>query len=211
MIHWFRGRCRSCGDVLLSNELAGVCPPCRWGWPVFSDGEATQQLGQTRAGMLVFGLGFRLCQGSGTHEVIHRAKYGAFPETARSLGRWVAERWQPPPSKATLVPVPLHWRRRWKRGFNQAEAFADGLSCVWDVHVDGDILRRTIHKTSLTANTRAERQKALGQVFDAPPQGARRVILVDDVLTTGATARMCSEAMKLAGHEILGGVWMAMA
>lgn len=166
---------------------------------------------QTRAGIRVFGVGFRLCQASGTHEVIHRTKYGAFPETAQSLGKWVAERWQPPPCHATLVPVPLHWRRRWKRGFNQAEAFAQGLSHAWGAKVNADILVRTIHKTSLTATSRAERQKALGHVFHAPPHSGRPVILVDDVLTTGATARICAEAMRRAGHEILGGVWMALA
>ena len=110
-----RGRCWSCGETLLPNEVAGVCPPCCWQWPSLADDGASCVLARERSGLPVFGLGFRLRQP--TESVVHRMKYGGFPKHGQTLGMWMGGRWRAPPENVVLMPVPSHWRRVWRRGF----------------------------------------------------------------------------------------------
>ena len=219
---WGLGRCWECGDALVPNEVAGICPPCRWVWPTLPDHEASHILARERAGCEVFGVGFRLR--NGTHDVLHRVKYGGFPREGYALGQWMAQGWRAPPPGSVLVPVPLHWRRRWRRGFNPPEAVAEGLATGWGRELRPDLLRRVRHRASLTASTRAARLDALTDMYVAGPKNRRNVasgppgdsagcevVLVDDVLTTGATFRVCRSVLEAAGHRVIGGVWLAMA
>ena len=149
-----------------------------------------------------------------TEKVVHRMKYGGFPSAGRSLGRWIALG-RTPPSHAILVPIPIHWRRRWRRGFNPTQALAEGLSATWGLEVRPGLLRRVKHQASLTSSSRAKRQQELIQTFQAPlsrEKGEERsVVLIDDVLTTGATFRACRAELESRGHAVIGGVWLAMA
>ena len=208
------GMCWQCGAALTLNEVAGICPPCRWAWPLLPSGQASQALAALRCGAQVWGLGFRLCGARGTDAVVHRMKYGAFPEKGRALGHWMAQDWPAPPPGSVLVPVPLHWRRRARRGFNPSMALAEGLASVWSLPIHDKALRRVQHLPSLTASTRAARLSVLEGTYAATlvdDDGAQKVVLVDDVLTTGATFRMCRRALEKEGHEVLGGVWLGLA
>ena len=120
--------------------------------------------------------------------------------------------WPSPPSDAVLVPVPSHWRRRLRRGFNPAESLARGLACNWGLQVAPSLLVRTAHRRSLTGSSREERMRVLEACYvGMPTPDARTVVVVDDVLTTGATYRTCAQAMEAKGHTCIGGVWLAMA
>jgi len=208
---WGLGRCWECGDALVPNEVAGICPPCRWAWPTLPSHVASQILARERAGCEVFGVGFRLR--SGTHDVLHRVKYGGFPREGRALGQWMAQGWRAPPPGSVLVPVPLHWRRRWRRGFNPPEAVAEGLAMGWGRELRTDLIRRFRHRSSLTASTRAARLDALTNMYQGGSNKGSgcEVVLVDDVLTTGATFRVCRSVLEASGHRVIGGVWLAMA
>lgn len=75
-------------------------------------------------------------------------------------------------------------------------------------------LRRIRHRSSLTEATRGERLDALEGMFESVPDTVacgKDVVLVDDVLTTGATFRACQKSLTAAGHNVLGGVWLALA
>ncbi len=106
---------------------------------------------------------------------------------------------------AWVVPVPLHWTRRFTRGYNQAEALALGMAQSWRLRVHGS-LRRTVATKALALAGRTERAKIMRDAFtvrrrDQTRLAGRTVLLVDDILTSGATAGAASRALKRAGAK----------
>jgi predicted amidophosphoribosyltransferase len=99
------------------------------------------------------------------------------------------------------VPVPLHWRRRWQRGYNQAEALARGLAVRLALPVRQP-LRRVVSTPHLAQIGRVERARVMRGAFRAertPALAGRPVLLVDDILTTGATCGAAARALKRGG------------
>jgi ComF family protein len=112
-----------------------------------------------------------------------------------------------------VVPVPLHWRRQWERGYNQADELARGLSRrlgLRKVHA----LRRVVATPALARAGRTERARVMRQAF-APRRSSsvagRTVLLVDDILTTGATCGAAARALKRAGAKRVVAVVIARA
>lgn len=98
-----------------------------------------------------------------------------------------------------LVPVPMHWWRRWRRGYNQAELLALALA-PGRAPVRPELLRRRRHTPQLAGLGRRQRRQGIADAFTAPgPCDNLRLALVDDVLTTGATAAAATEALYRAG------------
>lgn len=101
-----------------------------------------------------------------------------------------------------IVPVPLHENRMKERGFNQSEELAKGISSILDIFTLKDLLIRikdTPHQTDLTRSQRQENIKKAFQVRDSRVIQGKKVLLVDDVYTTGATINACAETLKQAG------------
>jgi ComF family protein len=104
-------------------------------------------------------------------------------------------------TEALLVPIPLHWRRGWSRGYNQAGALASGLARRLRIPVV-EALRRTAPTPPLARLSRHERQAVLRHAFrvrDAAAIRGREVLLVDDILTTGSTCGEAARTLKRAG------------
>lgn len=118
------------------------------------------------------------------------------------LGGFLAQFMSIPPEwqGEMLVPVPLHPWRQYTRGYNQSHELALYLSSAYGIPVCAPLLtkvRRTSDQKKLNAK---ERAKNLHKAFQAAPEAAgRRIILVDDVTTTGATLSACAQALKKAG------------
>ena len=101
-----------------------------------------------------------------------------------------------------VIPVPLHWMRRWSRGYNQAEIIAEGIASKLDVPVMANLLLRRRHTRSQTslgpqersANTRAAFAISRKAQKDVPE--LKHILLTDDVFTTGATALACERALR---------------
>jgi ComF family protein len=133
--------------------------------------------------------------------LVHQLKYHDRTDLAPAMGRWMARAGQELLGEAdVLVPVPLHWRRGFSRRFNQSGALARSISRQSGVPVSRDALRRirpTEHQIGLS---RAERATNVQGAFKVAPEHrteiqGRRVVLVDDVLTSGATADACARAL----------------
>jgi ComF family protein len=133
--------------------------------------------------------------------LVHALKYHDRTDLAPSMGRWMARAGRELLDEADLlVPVPLHWRRGWSRRFNQAGALAGAIARHSGVPVARDALRRirpTEHQVGLS---RAERASNVQGAFQVAKERraeihGRRVILVDDVLTSGATTDACARAL----------------
>ena len=183
-------RCAVCGRPFQTGlEGAWVCANCLISPPAFD---------QATAGGLFSG-SLRLA--------IHAFKYERVFGLARPLAGFMAERLALPfyPPEADLIlPVPLHRRRLRQRGFNQALLLARALYAPWRSRLHPDLLRRirwTEPQINLTGD---DRRRNVRRAFAVPrPEKVegRRVLLVDDVFTTGATVNECARVLKRAGAE----------
>jgi ComF family protein len=103
-----------------------------------------------------------------------------------------------------IIPVPLHRRKQKQRGYNQSEAFALGIGDKWKVPVHTDLLLRKTFTQTQTRKSRWERWRNVQEVFVAgnPEQiKGKNILLVDDVVTTGATLEACARVLMDAGAE----------
>jgi ComF family protein len=107
-----------------------------------------------------------------------------------------------------IVPVPLHFSRFFKRGFNQAEFIARQVGKFFDVPVRINLLRRSRRTAAQSELDYASRLKNVRGAFSCKALGGLSVALVDDVMTTGTTLRACAKTVKRAGANQVS-VWVA--
>lgn len=139
---------------------------------------------------------------SGYRAMIHSLKYGGRRDIAVALGEMFGRELHESPlydDIDVLVPVPLHWSKRMRRGYNQAEEICVGLARSMGVPYDFRSLKR-IRRTRTQALHRsadARRRNVEGAFRLRTPERlrGRHILLVDDVLTTGATITACAEAI----------------
>jgi ComF family protein len=101
-----------------------------------------------------------------------------------------------------VIPVPLHWRRRWSRGYNQSEALARMLATRLALPCRPRWLRRirnTPQQTQQTPSARSENVRGAFAARPGSPLAGQTVLLVDDVMTTGSTAGEAARALRAAG------------
>lgn len=134
--------------------------------------------------------------------LIQLYKYNKVKSLAPYLGEWLSLALPRDAGADTIVPMPLHWYRYWRRGFNQAELLARVLGRKTGLPVvTGAVARRksTSPQAGLTAALRRENVSGAFLVKRRHLIEGRRIVLVDDVLTTGATAATCAAVLRKAG------------
>lgn len=152
--------------------------------------------------------------------IVHHLKYDGLARTGRDMARVIA-RLCPEPAPGILVPVPLSAGRQRQRGFNQAAMVARAIGTHWDRPVAEHLLGRVRDTGTQTTLSPSERARNMAAAFTARgPETARgagreaphpTVILVDDVLTTGATLVACATALGEVGWTAVDAVTFARA
>jgi len=142
--------------------------------------------------------------GETSRQVALRLKYSGRPGLAQILAHFMVRHVAAGEGDALLVPVPLHRWRIWSRGYNQAALIASALSRRTGLPAGLDLLRRTRATPPLRGLGRRERALAVRGAFRVAPGAkerlaGRRIILVDDVYASGATASACARTLKRAG------------
>jgi ComF family protein len=134
-------------------------------------------------------------------KLIHLFKYQGMMPLAGRLSRYLESAFSVDDRYDAIVPVPLHWERRWRRGFNQSELLAKQISKRRRIPLVKALrrIRPTMNQSGLTA---AGRRRNIAGAFQPKPGAevrGKRVLLIDDVFTTGVTASACAAALKRAG------------
>jgi len=133
--------------------------------------------------------------------LVHALKYQDRTDLAPTMGRWMARAGGELLNDADLlIPVPLHWRRAWSRRYNQSGALAKIIAKHGHAKVAGDMLRRVRPTQQQIGLSKAERAANVQGAFAVAPDKTadvhgRHIILIDDVLTSGATADACARAL----------------
>ena len=137
--------------------------------------------------------------------LVHKFKYSDHMELAGMMGHWMARAGRELTREAdALVPVPLHWRRLWARRFNQSAALASAISRAAGVPVLFESLKRVRATPQQVGLDKSERAQNVSGAFRVPAErkadiAGRRLVLIDDVLTSGATVDAGARALLRAG------------
>lgn len=184
-------RCAACDAP--ARELAVFCPTCA----------ALVERGGERGAPFVYG--------GPMARAITRFKYGPVPELARPLGELLAgaARAAGFADLNAVVPVPLHPTRLFERGFNQAALLARPVARALGVPLRARALERTRPTGNQAELDRAARSQNVAGAFRARARVGARVLLVDDVRTTGATQNACAGALRDAGCRSVE--WLVLA
>lgn len=191
-------RCPACGGAIARQD--GLCSDC-WGeLEVPSHVNQSQDLGAVP----VFAATF---YNDTSRRLVLAYKHGGRIALARLLAQLIAARLPEhgdEPMRSVLVPVPLHRWRLWQRGFNQAALLAQELERMGKGHAELSALVRHKRTPNLGNLGRESRERALKGAIRLNPTyhsrlSGKHVMLVDDVLTSGATSRACIAALKDAG------------
>jgi len=210
----FPSLCYGCG-VLLSTRCRILCPTCTTALQVLDAADPLYLLARERlsADGLVDDLVslFRFEKGHELQILLHELKYRG----SASIGRWLGEQvgnavrgLMPPDRFDASIPVPLHVAKKRERGFNQSEQIARGMGRALGLRVRPDVVRRVRHTPTQTALDSDERKANMEGAFAVPPRrlqdiGERGFLLVDDVITTGATLCACAAALRCAGARLI--------
>lgn len=136
-------------------------------------------------------------------KLIYAVKYLSYRKLGRYLGRLLGERIKGKCQADCIVPVPLHKKRERKRGFNQAHEIACGVSEVLGIEILDGVVVRIKNNVSQAGKNAVERQQNVEDIFklrDVQKIAGRHVLLLDDVITTGATLKSCLQVLAEAGN-----------
>ncbi|MBR5422148.1 MAG: ComF family protein [Lachnospiraceae bacterium] len=209
-------RCALCDAVLSHSEgRSGFCSFCRGKLKPITEPrcmkcgaalkeEEEEYCRRCKKHRHEFERGLALYEYADVCEAIYRMKYSGRKEYARPLGREMARRFAPQLREwgiQALVPIPLFPAKQRRRGYNQAEALADAMGEALGIPVERRLVRRSRNTRPMKLLGDKERQINLKNAFLCAQDGVKlqRVVLVDDIYTTGSTMDAVTGCLKAAG------------
>jgi ComF family protein len=197
--------CAACDGELLKGEEF-ICVDCQLQLPytgfINQSPNAVEQMFWGRVELEAATAYLYFKKGNRTRKIMHRIKYKGEKELAEHIGKMMGEEMtQSERFKSIdgILPIPLHKKKQRKRGFNQSEWFAKGLAEKLNVEVITDVLLKTSETKSQTQKNRWQRWLNMGEQFviKQPETIANKnILLVDDIVTTGATLEACTLLLK---------------
>lgn len=198
--------CSACGNGLLKDEEV-LCTHCCVDLPFARYfGQPDNPVSKLLWGRVEFetaGAGFIYKSGSNLQKMIHQLKYRNGKDVGTFLGKLIGIELMTVPFVNDLdvvVPVPLHPSKKRKRGYNQAALIAAGIGEVTGVPVKEDVLKRKGYTKTQTKRNRIDRWQNVDGIFELNNKSVtgQNVLLVDDVITTGATIEACARTLNKA-------------
>ena len=190
LFHWANGRtCEKCGKILQDDYAFNTCVECRENERFFEKGYTCLQYGLFE------------------RELLLSFKYGGKAYIGEKIAEVMADRIKCECLKTDLViPVPMHKKKENERGYNQAEIISRFLAKKLRLPHSGKLLLRTGNTSAMSRLTPEERRLNIENAFSVAKNSkksiaGKRVLLVDDIYTTGSTADACSAALLAAGAE----------
>lgn len=223
----FPPRCICCDTILELKAAQALCADCRGKMPVFPAGHISNPVGDN-IGQIICAFHYE----EGIRKAVQDLKFHDKPGNAAVLvdlaipliRRYLftqnvpcpdralshnaedsfchAEAPCPPTNYDLLIPVPIHFKRRQQRGYNQSELLAKRLSTIMHVPAANKILLKGVNTPPQSSLGRGERLKNLKGAFVVKQVEyikGKRILLVDDVMTTGTTLEQCAKTLKEAG------------
>ena len=212
--------CLGCQSILMPEEL-GICISCRHHLPLTRHLETSEnevfhkfygRIPLEHASAMLYFHKKGIVQ-----QMMHNLKYRGHQEIGTLLGNWYGEELKTIHEKTPfdlIIPVPLHPKRFKARGYNQLTTFGQALSKTLEVPFDETILVRKVYLESQTKKNLLIRSDIKDTVFDAQfteKEHDKHVLLIDDVITSGATLEVCSRVLLKIPNVKLSLVTMAYA
>ena len=204
--------CGGCGNHLYENEEV-VCVYCRASLPLSGEcdfeNNASEKLFWGKVSITAAASFLFFQKKSSTQHLLHQLKY----QQKENIGEWLGEQFAYSlQSKGRfaaveiIIPIPLHPSRIKFRGFNQCDAIARGMASVLQIPIVNGVLTRSVATQSQTKKNRFQRFENMNSVFSLAQTSAikgKNILLLDDVLTTGATLVSAAQVLQQAGSNKL--------
>ncbi len=212
--------CYACLNLLSDNEDT-ICVDCRHNLPVtnfhFNGDESVTKVLYGRAKIAHGTALFRFEKKGLVQQLIHGLKYKGYENIGYSLGNWLGGELQELEHYRTVdlvIPVPLHKNKLRQRGYNQVAKFGEQIAKALDAHYEDNVLIKVTNTTSQTTKSRFTRWNNTDELFTIKNINSienKHVLLVDDLITTGATLEACIAVLQKAKNVKISIATMAIA
>ena len=211
----FPNCCPGCDQPLVSGEVH-LCTNCEFDLPVYGANEDILQNFAGRLKLVEARAFLKFYHGGLAQKLLHGIKYNGDQELGEHLGKMFMQHISRESTYAkveVIVPVPLHKSKLRVRGYNQSEVLARGMADVLGVNIDVDSVIRIKKSETQTKKDRAERWQNVSGIFEVTNDSlqGKHVLLIDDVITTGATLEACGQTILAAGAPSLSVAALAAA
>lgn len=198
---FFPPYCKSCSEYLQSSEQF-ICTDCRHTLPLTNyhkdNADAVKKLFYGRLKLENATALFFFEKRGGVQQLMHNLKYRGDKEISRSLGEWLGYELAQNPKYAQIdlvVPVPIHPKKKKTRGYNQVSGFAQAIARHLNTRCNESLLIKSKNTKTQVFKGRFTRSDEVFEAFsitDISSEESNHILLVDDILTTGATLEACA-------------------